>query len=219
MAANTVFRWQDGRGWLVFSGGQHQDDAIRAKALERMAADGGLAYLAMGAADAEVAERILDDMVDLGAPSGYLVDVLSEDDDSIYARLSDAGMIVIGDGVNVLTMRTNLHGAVMRGILTAFENGALILAEGNGAAVLGAWILSAEGQPESGLGWLENGLVMPNVTSVSHDPRAKDFLLAEPLGIAVGIGVGSALAFGPDGELEPWGKKEVTIALGGRYSA
>lgn len=219
MASNSVFRWQDGRGWLVLSGGHDDDDEIRARALERMAADGGLAYVAMGTADAEVAERILDDMVDLGAPSGYLVDVLSEDDDSIYARLADAGMIVLGNAADVLTMRTNLHDAVLRGILAAFENGALILAEGNGAAVLAAWILAPNGQAEAGIGWLENSLVIPAITSVKDEPRAKAFLLAEPAGIAIGIGVGSALAFGPDGELEPWGKREVTIALGARYGA
>jgi hypothetical protein len=38
-----------------------------------------------------------------------------------------------------------------------------------------------------------------------------------PDAIAIGIGPGSALVLGPNGEVETWGKQQVTISLGPGY--
>jgi hypothetical protein len=66
--------------------------------------------------------------------------------------------------------------------------------------------------------WLDNALILPGVTSVAQSVEAQEVLRAQPAAIAVGIGSGSALALGPDGELELWGQKQVTIALGSHYT-
>lgn len=218
MASNTVLHWKDGSGWLVLAGGESNSE-IAALALGRLAADGGIAYLMLGGQFQQKVEQILADMDDLGSPPGYLVDVMTEDDDTIRQKLGEAGMIVITGGESVDQLRDALLGAAAEGIQTAFENGALVLAQGAGAMVFGNWVILQHGQQQQGLQWLENSLILPAVTSIAHDPLAKSLLALEPAAIAVGIGVDSALALGPNGELEIWGNPEVTIALGQNYSA
>jgi hypothetical protein len=101
---------------------------------------------------------------------------------------------------------------------TAFGNGAVILAEGRGAAVFGAWVALDSGGLATGIGWLENGLIVPGATSLAESEPAREALSSDPSAIVVGIGAGSALALGPDGEVETWGNKQVAIALGRNYS-
>ena len=39
-------------------------------------------------------------------------------------------------------------------------------------------------------------------------------MTSEPGAVALGIGSDSALALGPDGQLEVWGEQQVDVALG-----
>lgn len=213
MPTRSVFHWPDGRGWIVLSGGVDPGGDIRAFAIGRAAADGGVAVVTTGGGG-ESAERVLDDVEDLGAPSGYLVDVSSEDDATVTAKLADAGMILIEAGESAAEIKSALMGAAAEGIQTAFENGAVILAEGVSAQALGGWIVKDDGQLAAGLEWLD-GLIAPGVTSAAQ--WGHDLLLEQPLAYVVGIGAGSALALGPDGQVETWGKGEVSVALGRNY--
>lgn len=207
MPTQSVFHWLDGRGWLVFSGGA--DDDIRAQALGRAAADGGVACLSLSG-DPDV---LLDDIADLGAPSGYIVDVYGEDDQSLQDKLAQAGMIIITGGESPADVRGALHGAAMDGIQAAYQNGAILLLEGMSAMAFGAWIISDE--IESGLEWLIGGAVLTGVNNAAQ--YAIPIFEAQPSAIAVAVMPGSALALGPDGEVESWGRREVTIALGPAY--
>jgi hypothetical protein len=217
MARNNVLQWRDGRGWLILSGGNLPESDIRAKAIGHIDADGGVAYISFGGnADAEL---LLSDMQDLGAPPGYLVDVLSEDDDTIRAKLGEASLIVVSSSSNIADTRSTLMGAAVEGMQTAFENGAVILLEGNSAAVFGAWMLLETGEIRQGIGWLSQMFVLPGVTAVAQSEAGKAALAEEASALALGIGQGSALALGPDGEVEPWGEQQVTIALGRSYVA
>lgn len=196
------------------------DDDIRAAALERVTADGAVAYVALGAGESSTlsaAERALEDLEDLGAPAGYLVDVLSEDDATLEDRLGAAGMVVIEGSASAPEVRSGLLGAAAKGIEKAYQNGAVLLLEGSAAAVFATWLLGVEDTAQHGLGWLDGVLLMPGVTSLSDSAAAQAFLNAEPVALVVGIGVGSALALGPDGQIELWGKKDVAIALGRGY--
>lgn len=215
MAHNNVLHWLDGRGWLVLSGGQDETSQVRAQAIGRAAADGGVAYVSFGGAAS--GELALDDMEDLGAPAGYIVDLLSEDDPTIVSRLSEAGMIVVEGGVSADDARSSLMGAAVGGMRAAFENGALILAEGTSAMVFGRWVIVDSGKLLSGVEWLRNALVIPGVSSASQSNDARDLLAAESTAIVLSIGVGSALALGPDGQVETWGRKQVSVALGRDY--
>lgn len=213
MAGNNVLRWRDGRGWLVFSGAAEAGSEVRAQAIGRTAADGGVAYISFGS-NTEVAEAALLDMEDLGASSGYLVDVLSEDDETIRTKLAESSMIVIESDADAQSVRSGLLGAAAEGIESAFANGALILAEGLTAAAFGQWIMSEVGQMIDGLGWLEQSIILPGVVAVAESTAGRSALYDQPSALALGIGVGSALVLGPDGELELWGHKQVTVALG-----
>jgi hypothetical protein len=215
MAQKQVLRWLDGRGWLVLSGGHAEGSEIRAQALSLVAADGGVAYVSFGGGTA-AGEQALADMDDLGAPPGYIVDVLTEDDQTISARLAEAGMIVLESGPNLADVRSALMGAASAGMQAAFKNGAIILAEGWSGAAFGAWAALESGSVPS-LAWLENSAIFPTVTSITQSESARALLQAQPAAIVIGLGVGSALALGPDGEVETWGKRQVTIALGRDY--
>lgn len=208
MPSQSVFNWRDGRGWLVFSGGW--DDDIRALALARDAADGGVACVALSGDS----DELLDDISDLGALSSFIVDLFGEEDHSIQDKLSQAGMIIITGGSSPQDVRGALQGVALEAIATAFQNGAIILLEDMSAMAFGAWIIGDE--IEQGLGWLE-GAVLTGVNNAAA--YAIPVFETQPSAIAVAIMSGSALALGPDGQIESWGQREVTIALGPTYVA
>jgi hypothetical protein len=207
MPAQSVFRWLDGRGWLVFSGGA--DDDVRAAALGRSSADGGVACVALSGDP----DHLLDDIVDLGAPSGYIVDVFGEDDFSLREKLAEAGMVIIVGGRSVSEVLGALQGAALEGIQAAYANGAVILLEQFSAVAFGAWLVSE--MVENGLAWLESAAVVTGVTNAAG--YAKPIFETQRDAVAVAIQPGSALALGPDGQIETWGRREVTIALGPAY--
>lgn len=212
MPAQSVLQWRDGRGWLVLAGGESA--ATRAKVLARAITDGGLAVI-WAASNIDAGDHLLDDLEDLGAPSGFLVDVLSEPDDSLRTHLAEAGIVVIGDGDDVSQLRSGVLGAAIEGIQTAYNNGAVILVEGQSIALMGAWITPRTGLLTDGLNWVANGLLLPT-THVTVE-RIKELLLQYPSSIAITISPESALALGPDGEVEVWGDREITITLGAEH--
>ena len=75
------------------------------------------------------------------------------------------------------------------------------------------------GKISSSLDWLRNTLVVIGLTSVTQAPHIQEMLKNEPDAVAIGIGTASALALGPDGEVEAWGKKQITVALGQSYQS
>lgn len=216
MASSKVLHWLDGQGWLVLSATPGADSAVRAQALDRAAADGAVVYGSFGG---DTADKALEDMESLGAPSGYVVDLLTEDDETIRTKLSEASIIVIGSNSPVEAVRSALLGAAVEGIQIAFENGAVILAEGAAASVFGSWVVLDDARITPGLAWLHRAVIIPDVTSVADSPAARSVLVSQPLGIAVGLGKGSALSLGPQGEVETWGSRRVTLVLGPGFSA
>jgi hypothetical protein len=157
-------------------------------------------------------------MDDLGAPTGYLVDVLTEDDDTICKRLSEAGVILVEDTHSVTDLRAALLGAAVDGMQVAFQQGAVILVEGAGIAAFGAWLATGDDVTQPGLCWVDNTLIVPATTSLSESAAARLVWEQEATAVAIGIGVGSALALGPEGQVELWGNGQVTVALGPGYS-
>ncbi len=214
MPTTNIFHWPDGRGWLILAGSA--DDDIRARALNQTAADGAIAYVKMSGS-LEAGEQTMEDMIALGAPSGYLVDVSAEDDETIVQQLTEAGMVVIESGANGADSRSVLLGAAAQGIQASYQSGGVILAEGFSAMVFGAWVVQDDGTLVSGLEWLQGALLAPGVISAADWGRA--VLLERPTTIAIGIGLGSALALGPDGQVQAWGEGQITVALGRDYIA
>lgn len=216
MAIQNILRWSSGRGYIILSGGTSAGGEVRALALRRIRSGGGIAYLGF---DESSSDETLDDMEDLGAPTGYLVNIVAEDDLTIRDQLEDASLIMIDDSVSAEAWRDALPGAAADGMLSALEHGAVILAERRGAAALGAFMLDETHQLVRGLGWLEHLLILPGVTQIADSLAARDILDQKPDAIALGIGQESALALGPDGTLEVLGRGQVTIGLGRAYQA
>ncbi len=211
----NVLRWRDGRGWIVLAGSGaplgDQDGVdldIEAQALTRIAYGEPIAYI-WAAGDPDAADRHLALLDEMGAPTGYLVDILTEDDASIRAQLDEAGMIILGDGQAPETLRAALPGAALEGMSAAYGRGAVILGIGAGAAALGTFLEGA-----NGLGWIENAIVVPDYDLDGRPTAMRTLLEAHPSAYGVGIGSRSALALSGSGQIEVWGERQVTILLG-----
>jgi len=205
MPSVNVLRWIDGRGWIVLSGGA--DDDVRAMAINRSSADGGIAVIALDGSG----DDLNDDIGDLGAPSSYEVDVFTEDDESVENKIGEASVVLVSSAASADGARSALRGAAITGMLHAYQNGAVILLEGETAAAFGSWIISAA----EGLEWVEGAVILIGIQDAAA--RAKLILDAQPTAVALAIESGSALALGPDGQIEPWGNNQVTIALGSAF--
>jgi hypothetical protein len=212
----SVLRWRDGLGWIILAGGgdirSTETGEVEATALGRTKPGDPIAYI-WAAGDVETADTHLDLLEDLGGPTGYLVDVLTEDDDTLRKQVSIAGLIIIGDGPNIKGLRSGLLGAAQEAMITAYEQGALIMGIGNGAAVLGSLV---ENQP--GLAWVEKAIIVPAYDTEDGPPKLRDQLLRHPESYGLGLRSGSAVALGPDGKIEAWGTSQPTIMLGSSFT-
>ncbi len=214
MSGRAVMTWPAGLGWLVLTGGNDGGGSIRAQALERASAPGGVAYISL--AD-DMGDALMDDMEDLGAPTGYIVDILHEDQETIFQQLHDASIIVIQAGASINTLLEHLAGATLRGIREAYIRGGIILIEGIAATAFGKALLDDDAMVVDGLGWVQQAVLLSGLTSIAEAPFARQILLDEPDSVVIIIGKGSALALGPNGRAEPWGEKQITISLGAAH--
>ncbi|MBE2269197.1 MAG: hypothetical protein IAE80_13275 [Anaerolinea sp.] len=205
MPSVNVLRWIDGRGWIVLAGGADED--IRAQAINRSSADGGIAVIALDGSG----DQMSDDVSALGAPSSYAVDVFTEDDAALERKLAEAGVIIVSSAASAEEVRSTLYGAAISGMQQAYANGAVILLEGASASAFGSWLPTNA----AGLEWVEGALILIGMQNAAA--RARAIFDAHPMAVAIGIEAGSALALGPDGQIEPWGERQVTIALGSAY--
>ena len=206
MSDLAPLKWLPSNGWIVLSGRADPLSEIRAQALSRHNPSGAIAYISL--AD-DLGDALMDDMAELGAASGYLVDLEEQDNNEIYERLSGAAMIVIdaaeqGDRLVRLLRRTAIHA-----LKEALNSGALLFLEGAAAALAGEFILTADDRIESGLNLLQNALV---ATDSSGDAllAARDEL---PDAIFLGLATGAAFVLGPAGQIETWGEAQVSISL------
>ncbi len=220
---NSIFQWPDGAGWLIFSGRgdfiRGGTESVDSRMLTQSAADGALVYI-WAASDLDTAESYLNYLTDLGARSGYPTDIISEDDDTIRNLLSDAGVVIIGDGPDTDRLLNGLRGPAGEAILRAYSHGATVMGTGAGAEVMGQWFAHiASGQARTGLGWLQNALVgATRAESRAAGLIRQETLKNHPLAYSIEIGPDSALALSPFGEVDLWGDKKVAISLGQSYT-
>lgn len=232
MPQANIFKWRDGEGWLILTGGGESGDEIESDALAKVAAGDPMAYI-WAAGDVETADRHLTALDELGAPTGYLIDVMTEDDETIRAQLEQAGLIILGDGPNVGALRSGIVGAAVDSIGKAYERGAIILAIGAGAAVLGQCYL-AHPQPLSasregsqvaagstalkpGFSWLERAILLPSYEQERDAAQLRAALAQQPECFGLGLSAHSALAFSPDGNVETWGERNISVILGAAF--
>jgi len=206
-----VLKWIDGSGLLILSGGADELSDIRAQAISRIRSEGAIVYISM---DESHLDDLIDDFGELGAPTGYLLNIVAEDDETIRDSLATASMIVLPSIYDASELKAMLVGAGVEGIRGGYERGAVVFAEGEAASIFGKFILSDTEQPANGLDWIENSIIMPGMSSVSESPRVHQIITAKSSAVAIGIGDGSALVLGEDGHIETWGDEGlVTVAL------
>lgn len=210
MSTATPFSWLDSNGWLVLSGKPDALGDIRARSLSRYDGSSAIAYISLAA---DLGDALMDDMAELGAPSGYLVDLEACDNNEIYERLSAAGMIVIEADRNSEALEGLISQTVVSALKAALERGALILFEGAAASIAGERRLNARGEWTTGLNFIQNALIALSADCDAQDalPRAEH---GAPLDVPVMVfAPGAALALGPARQIETWGDGEVTISL------
>lgn len=214
-APQPSLTWPDALGWLVLSGGGEDNDVVRAQTLQRLKPEGGVAYLGLRE---NALDAVMDDLDDLGAPTGYLVNILTEDDPQIEASLREVSLIVLDGQEAPARLYDALQGAALDAVYSAYLSGAVILAEGGAASLFGAHWLDSSGALRKGAGWLRDSLILPSIADrAALRPAAQRTFDEYPNALAVGIPHGSALVLGPDAHLELWGEKPVAVTLGPGY--
>lgn len=211
MSSGIPFSWLESNGWLVLSGRADALSEIRALALSRLISDGAVAYISLMG---DMGDELMDDMSDLGAPSGYLVDLDDDDNNAIFEQLRDASMIVIEPGDSISSLKQLMTQTVIQAMKEALNHGALILFEGIASSLAGEHIVTDEGRISAGLKLVNNVYISPDTRSILDTDAAQDVYLQSPETVFIGIQQGSALVLGPAGGIEIWGEKQVTISLG-----
>jgi cyanophycinase-like exopeptidase len=220
--------WLSGRGWLVLSGGgdwrQGETDNIDAHVLGLANLDRPMVALFSEGAP-ENAEEIIEHYVLLGGPTGeaFSLPAMTRQDlsDSHFtALLEQAGILYLG-GENPVQLVHSLRNTqalkyIVRGFATM--QGLILVGAGGGAAALGTWLArSRHGEIargfSRGFGFLRNAVVAPHFTQTEEAPRLHDLLSAHPNQLGLGIPEGTALALGPEGEVQTWGEGKVTAVV------
>jgi len=213
----NIFEWRDG-GWLVLAGGGLWDSednlAVAGRMLNQTVSQGPIAYI-WAATDIESADEHMETLRDLGARTGYLVDLMTESDTSLADQISEAGVIILDDGPRLGEMRDALVGPALRAIEESYQRGATVYAVGGSAALFGAYAAYGDSLLP-GLNWLSHSIIVPAYGSERAE-RLHGWIQQHPTEFGLGLGQGSALALGPRGEVELWGNAAVTVSLGQNY--
>lgn len=210
-----ILTWESGAGWLVFSGGASEGSPIRAQALTRAAMDGDMVCISF--AD-DGGESLFDDMEDLGAPSGYILDIENTDPQTLTEELYQASLIVIEVGTHLDAFYQAVQGVTLQALRTAYQRGAVVLIEGLATNVFGRWVVSDEGRILAGAQWVHNAFIEPDSDGVQTSRAVQAIMANNPDAIAINISVGSAIALGSHGRIELWGEKKVTLSIGKQYA-
>ncbi len=219
-------RWRTGQGWLVLIGGASErwqtTGPIDRAAIAAMSDDSPIAFLPAAGCPPDYGESFLAHYTRLGAPPGYVVpihDAASANDPVNARRLAQAGLIYIGGGDTRMLLDT-IAGAALDALAAAFASGAVIVGMSAGAIALAAWGVSAD--PGVGVlrgwGWLPNAIVAPHYTP-ERSPALRAALIDHPQLLGLGIPEDAALALGPRGEVQTWGRAQITVTLGSKFEA
>lgn len=218
MPVKNLFEWKDGAGWLIFSGYPSTSPNVRPSVLERIQIDGGVAYVCMDG-DMQATERVLEDFQEWGAPSGYVVDLLAEDDETLQQRLAEAGLIVLSSiSLHPSLAYPYLLGAAIKGIEIAYQSGASLYVEGAAVSAFGKLFINKDNEIVHGFEWLKNSLLVashPDLNGFERDMR--EILTTEPFIMQLKLGNDSAIGFSATGEFVLLGNREITISLGSMF--
>ncbi len=224
MTNQGPLHWLSGRGWLVLSGGgdwrQGETDPIDAHVLGLANLDRPVVALFSKGAP-ENAEEIIEHYTLLGGPTGeaFVLPKMTQQDlhDSAFtALLEEAGILYLGGEDPVQLVQRLRNTPALKFIVRGFATLQSLILVGNGgaAAALGTWLApSHPGEIARGFGFLRNAVVAPHFTQTEEASLLHDLLSAHPNQLGLGIPEGTALALGPQGEVQTWGAGKVTAVV------
>lgn len=216
--------WRAGAGWLIAGGGgrwrEGETEEIDAAALGWADLDRPMAVLPAAGSTAE-AEALLEYYVDLGGPHGYVVPIFDASGAQLRESchlLEDAGLIYVSDGPDTLGLvRALRESPALEALARTFADGAVVLGMGAGATALGAWVADPEapGHAEPGWGWLPSVILAPHFRGARMADQLRALLNRQPNCLGLGIPEQTALALGPEGQVENVGAGQVTVVVSG----
>lgn len=220
-----LLRWRAGAGWIVLGGGgswqENETGDVDAAALGWADLDRPMAVVPAAGTSTLELEALLDYYADLGGPHGYVVPIFDAAGAQLAEScvlLADAGLIYLSHGPEPLTLvRALRESPAMAAIVGTFEEGAVIVGMGAGAAALGEWIEDADSadRADRGLGWLPDVIVAPRFQGTEAAHRLRRLLDQRPNCLGLGIPEQTALGLGPAGDVETVGPGQVTVVVSG----
>ena len=216
-------RWRDGRGWLVLVGGGKPENIthILRAAIEAMSDESPVVFVPTASAapdgDHATSQRIITQIETLGGPTGYVAPIFTHTDATDLRnvrRLAQAGLVYLGDGQAQQLITVLSDTPTLDALTAAYEAGAVVVAAGAAACALGARGLCE--QEIAGWGWLPDALVCPHYAQAS---TLREAVKAHPECLGLGIPDGTALALGPENQVQTLSAsgKQVTVVLGYRF--
>jgi hypothetical protein len=203
-------------GWLVVAGGVPSDPMelvlVSDRLLERTDPSLPAFWVDPERAANPAFERMIEDLdLVLSAP----VERLGSGEPA-PVEVVDVGLIVMGgvdQGCWSEALRSSATGEWVAGRL---QQGSVVFAGGAAAAALGDRIFHERAEPEgvSGLGWLPGAVLLPGVTDPADHPTVKRYLTRTDHSYALGLPQGTAVALGPQGQVEVWAGDPPKLVLG-----
>jgi cyanophycinase-like exopeptidase len=176
----------------------------------------------IGEGERSIAYEILEHYTLLGGPGGEaftLADMSRSqlDTPEFLTLLQEAGILYLG-GENPLPLVNNLYNTeALRYIVEGFSTlqGLTLIGSAAGAAALGRWAFTPEPphQQAMGFGFLMNAVVVPHFTGTENSPILKALPKIDPGLLGLGVPDSTALALGPQGQVEMWGDSHVTAVV------
>lgn len=225
MPIQGPLHWLDGEGWLVLLGGgdwrNGSTDQADAQLLSVANLDRPMLIL-MAEGSRTAAEETLEHFTTLGGPGGeaYTLETLTRDyleTPGFLTLLMEAGILYLGGENPLPLVNTLVNTEAFRQIVEGYSTlqGLTIVGAAAGAAALGHWVFTSRPpyQQVLGLGFVMNTVVVPHFTRTEDSPilRALPKLGDSLLGL--GVPDGTALALGPNGQVEMWGEGQVTAVV------
>ena len=216
-------RWRDGRGWLVLVGSGKPENIthILRAAIEAMSDESPVVFVPTASAapdgDHATSQRIITQIETLGGPVGYVAPIFTHTDATDLRnarRLAQAGLVYLGDGSAQQLVTALSDTPTLDALAAAYEAGAVVVAAGAAACALGAWGMCE--QEIVGWGWLPDALICPHTTEAS---TLREAVKAHPECLGLGIPQDTALALGPDNQVQTLSAsgQQVTVVLGYRF--
>jgi cyanophycinase len=188
-------------------------EAIDRAAVAVMSRPGPIAFLPTAKCPPEYGDTFLRHYALLGAPDGYVVPVHDASTANTAANaelIANASLVYIGGGDTTHLLESMAGSAALDALAAAYEEGAVIAGASAGAIAIASWGLPVDPSIPvvEGWGWLEDVIVSPHYLS-ERMPRLAEALSERPGALAIGLAEDLALALGPNGEIEEWGKTRV----------